>query len=52
VTGATETSLNSVEYVGSITPTLTAVYPRHGTVVGGTEVTFTGTGFSTETNKY
>jgi hypothetical protein len=52
VTGETETSLNSIEYVGSITPALSAVTPRHGTVVGGTEVTFTGTGFSSDTSKY
>jgi hypothetical protein len=52
MTGATETSLSSVEYVGSITPTLTAVSPRHGTVVGGTVVTFTGTDFSADTSKY
>jgi hypothetical protein len=29
-----------------LTPKLTAISPRFGTVVGGTEVTFTGTGFS------
>ena len=52
MTGETETSLNSIEYVGSITPALSAVTPRHGTVVGGTEVTFTGTGFSSDTSKY
>ena len=43
VTGETETRLNSVEYVGSLTPALSAINPRHGTVVGGDSVTFTGT---------
>ena len=29
-----------------MTPLLTAISPRYGTVTGGTKVTFTGTGFS------
>lgn len=43
VTGSTETSLEDVEYVGSLTPAISAIEPRHGTVVGGDSVTFTGT---------
>jgi hypothetical protein len=41
-TGEIETSLNPIEYVGSLTPSLTAVNPRFGSVEGGTEITFTG----------
>ena len=29
-----------------MTPLLTAISPRFGTVTGGTQITFTGTGFS------
>jgi hypothetical protein len=50
--GEIETALNPVEYVSSLTAALTAVTPRFGTVVGGTEVTFSGTGFSSDTSKY
>jgi len=52
VTGESTTSLNPVEYTGSLTPSLTGVSPRFGTVTGGTVVTFTGTGLSTDTSKY
>ena len=52
VTGSTETPLEDVEYVGSLTPALTAIEPRHGTVVGGDSVTFTGTQMSSDTSKY
>jgi len=44
--------LNDVEYVGSITPALSGVSPRFGTVTGGTEITFSGTGFSDDISKY
>ena len=37
---------------GSITPLLTDVNPRYGTVTGGDSVTFTGLGFSTNTADY
>lgn len=47
-----ETSLNTVEYQGALTTTLTAVWPRFGTVVGGTSVTFSGTNFPTDTTLY
>jgi hypothetical protein len=33
----------TVSYAGTLTPLLTAVNPRYGTVTGGTSVTFTGT---------
>jgi hypothetical protein len=33
----------TVSYSGTLTPLLTAVNPRYGTVTGGTSVTFTGT---------
>jgi hypothetical protein len=52
VTGETENSLNSVVYTGAMTSILSAISPRFGTVVGGTEVTFTGTGFTSDTSKY
>jgi len=52
ITGDTEHALNSVEYSGSITPALSAVSPRYGTVTGGTEVTFTGSDFSDDISKY
>jgi len=48
----TEHTLNTVDFVGSKTATLTAVSPRYGTVVGGTSVTFTGTDFSSTTSDY
>jgi len=41
-----------VTYSGALTPLLTAMNPRFGTVTGGTSVTFTGTSFSTDTSKY
>lgn len=52
VLGESVTDLNTVEYQGALTPALTAVSPRYGTVVGGTEITFTGTSFSDDTTKY
>jgi hypothetical protein len=41
-----------VTYEASKTPLLTAINPRHGTVTGGDSVTFSGTGFSTNTADY
>ena len=35
-----------------MTPSLDEINPRFGTVVGGTAVTFTGTGFSEDSSKY
>jgi len=46
------TILNSVEYVGSLTPALEEITPRFGNVVGGEEVTFTGTDFSEDISLY
>lgn len=46
------TILNSVEYVGSLTPSLEEITPRFGNVVGGEEVTFTGTDFSEDISLY
>ena len=42
----------TVKYLGSSTPVLSSISPRHGTVKGGTAVTFTGTGFSTNVADY
>jgi hypothetical protein len=42
----------TVTYSGTLTPLLTAVNPRYGTVTGGTSVTFTGTNFVTDTSLY
>lgn len=36
----------AVEFKSTLTPTLTSISPKYGTVAGGTSVTFTGTGFS------
>jgi len=47
-----ETSVNTVDYQGALTTTLTAISPRFGTVVGGTSVTFTGLNFPTDTSSY
>lgn len=41
------TDLSPVTYDGSITPLLQSISPRYGNVVGGEEITFTGTGFGT-----
>jgi hypothetical protein len=49
--GETSIALEKVKYMGSKTPLLTAISPRFGTVVGGTSVTFTGTGFVTDQSK-
>ena len=50
--GETVITLDNIGYQGSITPALTKISPRWGTVVGGTAITFTGTNFSTTTSKY
>jgi hypothetical protein len=42
----------TVTYSGTLTPLLTAVNPRYGTVTGGTSVTFTGTNLVTDTALY
>jgi hypothetical protein len=40
-----EYSLEDVTYDSSVTPSLSAISPRFGTVYGDTTVTLTGTGF-------
>jgi len=42
--------LNSVDIVGSLTSAIDSISPRFGKVTGGTEVTFTGTGFVTDSS--
>jgi len=37
---------HAVQFSGDITPNLTAITPRFGTVQGGETITFTGSGFS------
>jgi len=39
-------SLGQVTYNGSITPLLTSITPRYGKVEGGENISFAGTGFS------
>ena len=47
--GTATTLTNAVTYSDAVTPNLTAISPRFGTVQGGEPVTFTGTGFPTVT---
>jgi hypothetical protein len=46
VQGQDNAVTNKVLFKNTLTPLLTAISPRYGTVTGGTSVTFTGTGFS------
>jgi len=50
--GETAVDLKSVQYQGALTPLLTDISPRYGTVVGGDDVKFTGTNFVTDISKY
>lgn len=50
--GETAVELKKVEYQGSLTPLLTEITPRFGTVVGGDDVVFKGTNFVTDISKY
>jgi hypothetical protein len=43
--GATSTALSAVTYSATQTPTITAITPRYGNVVGNELVTITGTNF-------
>jgi hypothetical protein len=52
IVGETSIDLNTVEYKGSLTTNLVSISPRYGTVVGGTEITFTRTNFPTDTSLY
>lgn len=49
----TETNLaNPVTYHGDLTPLLESIEPRFGSVLGGDSITFSGTGFSSDTSLY
>jgi hypothetical protein len=50
--GSSQDLPNPVTYTSATTPLLEAISPRHGTVVGGDDVTFTGTGFSSDITDY
>jgi len=41
-----ETTLNSVTYSDDVTPTITEISPRYGSVLGGTTVTLSGSNLS------
>lgn len=43
----TTTELNAVTYEGTLTPLLESIVPRYGNVVGGEDITFSGSGFGT-----
>jgi len=45
-------STNAVTYTSTMTPLLQAITPRFGTVKGNEMVTFSGTGFDSDFNKY
>lgn len=47
INGTSTALRNAITYSSAVTPNLTAISPRFGTVQGGETVTFTGTGFST-----
>ncbi len=47
---STHSLSSSVTYTSTLTPYLTSISPRYGTVEGGTSVTFTGTNFPTSTS--
>jgi hypothetical protein len=49
---ASSQSLGQVTYNGSITPLLTSITPRYGKVEGGENITFVGTGFSSNIQDY
>ena len=39
---------DTIDFQAALTPTLSAISPRFGSVLGGTEVTITGEGFGTD----
>jgi len=47
INGVATPLTNPVTYDSAVTPNLTAISPRFGTVQGGEPITFTGTGFPT-----
>jgi hypothetical protein len=52
VFNAVPQNLTTVTYSAAVTPKLDGISPRFGTVVGGTDITFSGTGFVTDTAAY
>mmetsp|Transcript_29262 Transcript_29262/g.28380 ORF Transcript_29262/g.28380 Transcript_29262/m.28380 type:complete len:196 (-) Transcript_29262:637-1224(-) len=48
--GSSHDLQSSVEYQSTLTPLLDGISPRYGTVEGGTQVTFSGSNFPTDTN--
>lgn len=53
INGALQTPLtNSITYQNTLTPLLTSISPRFGSVVGGEVVTFNGAGFSSNIADY
>jgi hypothetical protein len=43
---------STISYTATLTPLLTGIEPRFGSVLGGESVTFTGERFSTDTSYY
>lgn len=43
---------NSITFSGAVTPLLTSISPRFGSVTGGEEITFTGHNFATDVSLY
>jgi hypothetical protein len=52
VFNAVSQNLPTVTYSAAVTPKLVGISPRFGTVVGGTDITFSGTGFVTDIAAY
>ena len=50
--GDTKNLTDTVRYAVSLTPVITAVSPRWGSVEGGTPITFTGSNLSEDINDY
>jgi hypothetical protein len=50
--GVEQSLANSVTYSGAKTGLLSSISPRFGNVVGGDDITFTGTGFSATKEDY
>jgi hypothetical protein len=49
--GVAKNLVGDINYVNTLTPTLTSISPRFGTVTGGEEISFTGLGFGTDPTK-
>jgi len=48
IDGTATALTNAVSFDSAVTPNLTSISPRFGTVQGGEPITFTGTGFPTD----